>query len=748
MQDFNSKINRRDFLKVTTLGALALSVSPLLSARKSSVNKKNILFIAVDDLKPILGCYENEQVISPNFDAIASAGTTFLNNHCQQSVCAPSRASLLTGMRPDYTRVWDLKTLIRDQNPGITTIPQYFRDNDYQTAATGKIFDPRSVDNSHDSVSWTIPYDSPTGDRWMISTEPISTESADVPDDEFMDGKIADRGIELMKQMAGEEKPFFLAIGFKKPHLPFVAPKKYWDLYQRDDFSIHSYQEQVENSPDFAYHNSGELRNNYVDISSNGLIPQDKQKELIHGYHACVSFIDAQIGRIVEKLDSLGLKEDTVIIIWGDHGWHLGDHALWCKHSNFEQATRSPLIIASSELSGNKKTASPTEFIDIFPTLCQLSGNDIPVGLDGTSLVPIMENPETSVKDFAISQYHRTVSGAPTEGYSLRTKRYRYIEWLKNFKSTEAYAASKIVGQELYDYEVDPLETKSLIDDPSYSTVVSELQTSLVEFLASQEIIIEESDNLLKNSDFEFGISYWNAKQCSIKIVQDPVYSGSNALLISDRTKNYSYAEQDISDALIKHGPGKYHISAFMRSVSDNTLAVKLRIKININGETKYFLADEKALSSDHWTELKGTVDLNWDTANFENAFIHFPTSNNNNNYYLDKCSLLTDSATAIEDDSSEVLPEKLSIDNYPNPFNPSTNIIINIPKSSNVKLSIYDLKGRQIKQLFHQSMNPGRKRFTWDSKDENNNPVAGGVYIAKLQVGHTIINKKITLIK
>ena len=458
-----------------------------LQARENQRDPRvNVLFIAVDDLKPLLGCYGDEQVISPNIDQLAGTGTIFTNNHCQQAVCAPSRASLLTGLRPDKTRVWDLKTQMRDMNPDILTLPQYFKENGYETAGVGKIFDPRSVDKDLDRVSWSIPYVKVHGDRWMGYPEKVSNLSVDAPDEEFVDGKIRVAGEQLLERLASGEKPFFLAVGFKKPHLPFVAPKKYWDLYDRSDFSPHPFQQHAKYAPEFAFQPGWELRNGYVDVPKEGPIPVEKQLELIHGYYAATSFIDAQVGHLLARLDSLGLREKTVVILWGDHGWHLGDHAMWCKHTNFEQATRAPLIISAPNIAGDKKSDSPTEFVDIFPTLCELTGLPVPSHLDGVSLVPVMDDPATLVKKFAVSQYHRRANGQKVEGYALRTKRYRYVEWVAGFHTFDPYNPSKVVARELYDYETDPLETISLVDSVDYRGVVDTLSTWLHQFFEQQ----------------------------------------------------------------------------------------------------------------------------------------------------------------------------------------------------------------------------------------------------------------------
>ncbi len=493
------RINQSGYRLSLPKYALALLLIVVFTSIANGQNapNMNVLFIAIDDLKPILGSYGDTLIQTPNLDRLADDGTIFRNNHCQQAVCGPSRASLLTGRRPDFTQVWNLHTLIRDINPNIVTLPQYFKQNGYETAATGKVFDPRSVDNGHDNVSWSIPYAKVSGSRWIYSTEKISTESGDVPDTSLVDGKIALKGMELLQSLAAGSNPFFLAVGFKKPHLPFVAPQKYWDLYDRNDFSIHPFQQDSTNAPDFAFQPGWELRN-YVDIPKEDPIPEEKQKELIHGYHACVSFVDVQVGMLLDQLDSLGLRDNTIVIVWGDHGWHLGDHDMWAKHTNFEQATRSPMIISVPGISGGKKSDSPTEFVDIFPTLCELTGLNIPQDLEGISLVPILENPDTMVKQYAISQYHRTSAGEKLEGYALRTKRYRYVEWVSGgFKSFMHYDENNVVARELYDYQTDPLETVSVADSATYATVAAELHGMLKDFFLSKEIItgIRDSDH-------------------------------------------------------------------------------------------------------------------------------------------------------------------------------------------------------------------------------------------------------------
>jgi len=519
---------------IATIGITA-QVGLCLTNLSAQVKKMNVLFIAVDDLKPILGCYGDKLVKTPNIDRIAAKGMVFLQNHCQMALCGPTRASIMTGMRPDFTKVWDLQTKMRDVNPGILTLPQYFSKNGYSTTGVGKIFDPRCVDNNHDTPSWSQAfrktvasyYNTSTGapvqyfyqdpeTRKKISTYQAyfsklgitgttlidsigkyikpSVENVDVPDDAYSDGANAKIANELLLKLSKETAPFFLAVGFARPHLPFCAPKKYWDLYAREDMPVAQYQQHALNSPAKSYHNSSELRFGYTDIPplvsftnyQYGIgLPIEKQKELIHGYYACVSYIDAQVGKLLNTLDLLGLTENTIIVLWGDHGWHLGDHDLWCKHSNFEQATRSPLVISAPKMVAGQ-TKSVSEFVDVFPTVCELAGLNIPSRLDGKSLVPLMKDPTAKVKDYAVSQY--SLSG--NSGYTIRTEQYRSTYWMKSgFKSTTPYTASSLVIKELYDYQVDPLETVNVANDSKYAVIANEMDKKMMEFFNSQSTV-------------------------------------------------------------------------------------------------------------------------------------------------------------------------------------------------------------------------------------------------------------------
>ena len=525
-----------------------LSISFQTTTIAQKKEKPNVLFIAIDDLKPILGCYGNKLIHTPNIDRLASMGTVFLNNYCQQAVCGPTRASLMTGKRPDYTKVWDLKTTMRSINPDIVSIPQYFASQGYSTQGIGKVYDPRCVDKKIDEPSWTVPYyktdlkyyaeefGEPVLGRYQLpETKALaekyindalaqgmkkneaneyamkkikpSTECVDVPDNAYNDGANILQAKDILKDLSKSSIPFFFAVGIAKPHLPFVAPKKYWDLYSREEMPIEKYQEKPKNAVDVAFHNAGEIRaytdiaplTSFSDTKNFGLtLPLDKQKELIHGYYAAISYTDAQVGILLNTLDELGLTKNTIIVLWGDHGWHLGDHNLWCKHTNFEQATHAPLIISSPKIKSGK-SKSQTEFVDIFPTLCDLAGLTVPTYLDGKSLMPIMKNNNEIVKEFSVSQYPRSggdpeterlgYAGAKVMGYSIRTSQYRYTVWMgSNFRSSQKFDKNLIIGEELYDYINDPEETENVVNEKNYNSISGELKNKMVEFFKTQEV--------------------------------------------------------------------------------------------------------------------------------------------------------------------------------------------------------------------------------------------------------------------
>ena len=477
-------MQRRDFMKIATVGGLTATVDlSTVPINLLSHQRRNVLFIAVDDLKPLIGAFGATQVHTPHIDRLSKRGIIFKNNHCQQAICGPSKTSLMTGLRPDTTRVWDLKTTMRSILPDVVTLPQYFMNHGYITRATGKIYDGRCVDNgrgwvSQDIPSWSQPARKVNGTRYALpkikSNPKPATECSDMPDKLYKDYHCATNGIEIMNECSVTTSPWFLGVGFNLPHLPFSVPKKYWDLYDREMIKINPIQQRPKGTPFFVWQNSWELRR-YSDIPDNGPIPTKLQRKLIHGYLASVSFIDEQVGRLIDHLESLGQTENTVICLWGDHGWHLGDHGMFCKHTNYEQATRSPLILVAPDIiPAGTSTNAPTEFVDIYPTLCDLTGLEPHPQLEGTSLLPIIENPTSSVKLVSISQYPRRYNKQDVMGYAYRDHRYRYVEWIqKRFRQGEK--TGPIILQELYDYDKDPFERTNLANDRSYTNRLARL---------------------------------------------------------------------------------------------------------------------------------------------------------------------------------------------------------------------------------------------------------------------------------
>jgi arylsulfatase A-like enzyme len=493
------------------------------NSENTEKDKPNILFIAVDDMKTDLGCYGNRLVKTPNLDQLAEKGAIFSNNYCQQAVCGPSRASLLTGRYPDEIKVWGFYS-IRERNPGIVTLPQHFKNNGYTTVNISKIFDQRTVDEYWDSLSWNkafplseealVPYFSEESGpvvtyfyqsplvkekfqkyrkealekdlhpiRYTQNFIKPATECLEMPDDAYKDGVFAKKAMIDLEELAGEEKPFFLAVGFERPHLPWTAPKKYWDLYDRDSFQLEEFRDFASGDSSWFYTSSNELRT-YTDERGNRIyeglsehipLPENEQKRLIHAYYAAVSYIDAQIGKILAKLEELELEKNTIVVIWGDHGWHLGDHGIWGKSTNFEQATRSPMIISVPGRNG-RKIQHLTGFVDLYPSLCDLAGIEIPADLAGRSLKKLIFTGQDDGHDYAFSQFSRDEK----MGYAIRDKRYRYVEWIEEGRHVDPEADySKVVARQLFDYQTDPSERRNIANQESISEVQKRLADEL-----------------------------------------------------------------------------------------------------------------------------------------------------------------------------------------------------------------------------------------------------------------------------
>ncbi len=461
--------------------------------------KPNVLLICVDDLKPLLGCYRDQRIRSPNIDRLARRGLLFERAYCNQAVCAPSRNALLTGVRPTELGIYNLGTNFRQAMPDAVTLPQYFMRHGYRAEGLGKIFHV-GHGNHEDPASWSVPHFSEKSIAYVLPESRASQgltreealfanvtdagrlprgaafESADVPDNAYPDGRIADEAIRrLQSAKVRPSAPFFLAVGFLKPHLPLCAPKKYWDLYDRTSFTLPALRTPPEGAPSYAPTSWGELRQ-YRDIPQTGPLTDEQARTLIHGYHAAVSYVDAQIGRVLDELDRLGLSTNTIIVLWGDHGWHLGDHGMWSKHTNYEEATHIPLLIVVPGVTkAGARTRALAETVDLYPTLCDLAGlpkPQLPQSLDGRSLLPVLKRPTRDSKEAIFHVFPRNRRGdGEILGRAVRTERYRLVEWKK------PGAAGETADLELYDYQADPLETRNLA--PARPKVVAKLRALL-----------------------------------------------------------------------------------------------------------------------------------------------------------------------------------------------------------------------------------------------------------------------------
>ncbi|HSG71971.1 MAG TPA: sulfatase, partial [Planctomycetaceae bacterium] len=392
-----------------------------------AAERPNVLLILVDDLKPSFGAYGDEWVHSPNLDRLAARGMRFDSAYCNQAVCAPSRNNLLVGSRSTSLGVYSLGYHFRRSVPDAVTLPQFFKQHGYHAAGIGKVFHI-GHGNVNDEHSWSVPFHPDkvidyvlpestdgkmTREQALFSNQSAqglprgaAWEKADVEDDAYADGRIANEGIQRLQQYKQGDQPFFLALGFTKPHLPFCAPKKYWELYEPEKLPLPEFVRPPADAPPYAGKTLLEL-NQYKPVPQDPPLSEELVRTLIHGYYASMSYMDAQLGRVLDELDRLELANNTIIVLWGDHGYHLGDHGSWTKHTNYEQANRIPiLIVAPGVTQPNSSSKALVETVDIYPTLAELAGLPTPTGpqpIDGKSLVPILKDPAVTVKDHA---YH------------------------------------------------------------------------------------------------------------------------------------------------------------------------------------------------------------------------------------------------------------------------------------------------------------------------------------------------------
>lgn len=467
-------------LAVSLSGLLPVLLLLVSHQEGCAAERPNVLFIAVDDLRPELACYGASHMQTPAIDRLAANGILFEKAYCQVAVCGASRASLMSGCRPETTNCWNYKTPLREKMPDVLTLPGAFQQAGYTTTFLGKVYHSASDDQE----SWSLnaakiaaldrkrnqsyagtankKNDSkrrPDGTRMSPSVE----NGGDVPDNAYRDGHNADRAIKVLRHLKKDKNPFFFAVGFSRPHLPFTAPAKYWDLYDRDSIVVPAKQDVIDGVP-YAGSTWGELKN-YSDIPRNvDVLSDEKSRELIHGYYAATSYVDAQIGRVIQSLADFDLDHNTIVVLWGDHGWYVGDFGDWCKHTNYEVATRVPLIISIPEsLEGTRgRTKGLAELVDLYPTLCELTGLPVPDHCQGHSLKPLLQAPGRNWKAAAFSQYYKGKRGSGTMlGTSVRTDRFRYTEW-------RSRDSGELDAVELFDFQTDPGATRNVAGDSKY----------------------------------------------------------------------------------------------------------------------------------------------------------------------------------------------------------------------------------------------------------------------------------------
>ena len=673
-------ITRRDFLSTSLKASAAAFTTGLLPKRKTNAQGQyNVLFIFIDDLRPLLGCYGHPEIHTPNIDRLAQRGTLFNRAYCQYPVCNPSRASILTGLRPETNGVQDNYTYFRETVPDAVTFPQHFKSSGYHTRAIGKItHGPAAFD---DELSWSAP-------GWRIRRSQYkgipSWQALDVDDDELRDGQTAKHTVEVLEEI--QNLQFLLAVGFNKPHMPFDAPTKYYDLY---DDPI------TDKVPDVVIPFAHELRA-YSDIPSGAtplsstFLSQEKTLELIRGYMAATSYMDAQVGRVLDQLDTLGLTEKTVVLLCGDHGFHLGEHETWGKNTLFEVALRSPLIVS---IPGQEhigvKTDALVELVDIYPTLCDACQLPIPEQLEGLSMVPVIQEPTTPWKSAAFSK-----TGKEYGKRSIRTQRYRYSEFVK----------SALPRKELYDHNTDPDEKVNIADLPENSELVSHL---------SERLRAGWQAALPANQERNFATMFlpWDVNNDGVVDVQD-------LLLVANsfEADTLEYPKVDVN----KDGSVDIIDLLFVAShlgESSNPAAPK-----SISMPLQHVDRIEQLLRAARLAD-DGTNLFRQGIANLE---------------------VLIDSAAPVK---TVLLP------NYPNPFNPETWIPYDLAQATDVSITIYNLKGESVKRLKLGFQAAGTYRTQaraayWDGCNTVGEPVASGVYFYTLQTDQVRVSRKMVIAK
>lgn len=679
---------RRDFLSTSLkAGAAAFTTGLLTKRHVNAEGQYNVLFIIVDDLRPLLGCYGHPEMHTPNIDALAKRGTLFNRAYCQYPLSNPTRASILAGLRPDTTDVWVNSVYVRDKLPNMVTLPQHFKEHGYHTQSLGKIaYRPKFDD---DEFSWSVP-------SWRPAWRPVdkpnrqSWQVLDVADNEISDGKIADRAVEVLESI--KDRQFFLGVGFRKPHFPLESPRKYYNLYDPQTLNLPVSLQSPQGVPGVARSNWSSIRQ-FQDLPS-GTTPLSAAKvlEIIHAYVAAVSFIDAQIGRVLQQVNALGLNENTVILFCGDHGHHLGEHGILGKDSLFEVSLHSPLIVSvPGQLHVGAKTDALVELVDIYPTLCDACQLPIPVKLEGFSMMPIIQQPTLPWKTGAFSQLRR----ARTNGYSIRTQQYRYTEWRENGSR----------GVEIYDYYADPDETLNIAALPENAELVAQLSEQLH---AGWRAALPDMQAQIPIPQ----TSPWDINNDGIVDIQDLVLISNSFGAEAPEHPKVDVNKDgsvDIIDLLL--------VAAHFGETS-NAGAPPTRVKVH-----------PKHLSLvDEWLTEAHLVD--------------------------DGSDIFQRGITTLEHLINTAVPtETALLPNYPNPFNPETWIPYDLAQDANVHIHIYNLKGQSILQLSLGFQTAGTYRTRsraayWDGRNAAGELVASGVYFYTLQAGQVKTTRQMVIIK
>ncbi|MDE0396575.1 MAG: sulfatase-like hydrolase/transferase [Candidatus Poribacteria bacterium] len=675
---------RRDFLSTSLkIGTAAFTTALLPKSQVNAKGQYNVLFIVVDDLRPLLGCYGHPEIHTPNIDRLAQRGTLFSRAYCQNPLCHPSRTSMLTGLRPETTAVFSNAVNFRQRLPDAVTLPQHFKAYGYHTASIGKI--EHNALARDDAYSWSVP-------SWVPPWIPFNPlhipawQSLDVRDNDLSDGRTAEQAVAVLAEL--QDTQFFLAVGFEKPHLPFYAPRKYYDLYAQVDFTLPPTSMLPADAPAIANNNLGGLRE-YKDIPDQGLLSETKILELIRAYAASTSYMDAQVGRVLEQLDTLGLSETTVVVFVGDHGFHLGEHGTWRKNTLFEVALRSPMIISVPGQQPNR-TDALTELVDIYPTLCDACRLPVPSEVEGLSLTPVIEEPRRPWKTAAFSQLSR----AGTRGRSIRTTQYRYTEWGNSGRR----------GKELYDYDADPDETVNIVDLPENAELVALLSEQL--HAGWRAALPDIQEQVIVQT------LPWDINDDGIVNIQDLILVSNSFGVEAPQHPKVDVNKDgriDIIDLLLV----AVHFGECSAPASPETYS-------NIRPEYLELI--------DEWlTEARLSDDGS-------NLFRHG----------IETLEHLIDTAIPTR---TVLLP------NYPNPFNPETWIPYDLARDADVHIHIYNIKGESIRQLSIGFQTAGTYRTQsraayWDGQNAVGETVSSGSYFYALQAGRFRTTRQMVILK